>query len=72
MASKAKLVSSSRRGTFSRKEVRTAITEVSVGKVVVVKVGRDASTGRFITIKEAKRRPKTTIVETIRQNKKRK
>lgn len=29
------------------------------------KRGRDAESGRFITIEEAKRRPKTTVVETI-------
>lgn len=33
------------------------------------KVGRDAGTGRFIKIKEAKRRPKTTVVETIKKRK---
>ncbi|SHH59990.1 hypothetical protein SAMN05444148_2418 [Winogradskyella jejuensis] len=30
------------------------------------KRGRDAGTGRFVTIKEAKRRPKTTVIETIK------
>lgn len=30
------------------------------------KVGRDASSGRFIKVDEAKRRPKTTVVETIK------
>ncbi|SDH61266.1 hypothetical protein [Winogradskyella thalassocola] len=30
------------------------------------KRGRDAGTGQFITIKEAKRRPKTTVIETIK------
>ncbi len=29
------------------------------------KRGRDAGTGRFIPIKEAEKRPKTTIVETL-------
>lgn len=29
------------------------------------KRGRDSSTGRFIPVEEAKRRPKTTTVETI-------
>lgn len=28
------------------------------------KIGRDAGTGRFIPVSEAKRRPKTTIIET--------
>lgn len=27
--------------------------------------GRDAGTGRFIPIKEAERRPKTTVVERV-------
>lgn len=31
------------------------------------KVGRDAKTGRFIPVKEAKRRESTTVVETIKQ-----
>ena len=30
------------------------------------KVGRDAATGKFIPVKEAQRRKKTAIVETIR------
>jgi len=33
------------------------------------KVGRDARTGQFITVKEAKRRPSTTVVETIKKKK---
>ncbi len=33
------------------------------------KIGRDASTGKFIPVKEAKRRPKTTVVETIKKQK---
>ena len=36
------------------------------------KAGRDARTGRFIPIKEAERRPSTTVVETIPINPKRK
>lgn len=32
----------------------------------IIKKGRDAKTGRFITIKEANRRPTTTVVETIK------
>ena len=36
------------------------------------KVGRDAKTGRFIPVKEAKRRPSTTVVETIKPKSKRK
>jgi hypothetical protein len=30
------------------------------------KRGRDAGTGRFVSIKEANRRPKTTVIETIK------
>jgi hypothetical protein len=33
------------------------------------KVGRDAGTGRFIKVKVAKRRPKTTVIETIKKRK---
>lgn len=29
------------------------------------KIGRDAKTGEFITVEEAKRRPNTTTVETV-------
>ena len=39
-------------------------------KVKTRKVARDAGTGRFITRKEAARRPKTTVVETIKRKKK--
>lgn len=31
------------------------------------KIGRDARTGEFITVKEAQRRPSTTVVETIKR-----
>jgi hypothetical protein len=32
------------------------------------KIGRDARTGQFIPVKEAERRPSTTVVETIKKN----
>ena len=32
-----------------------------------VKIGRDAKTGKFISVDKAERRPKTTVVETIRR-----
>ncbi|GAH32431.1 unnamed protein product [marine sediment metagenome] len=35
-------------------------------KAGIRKIGRDARTGRFITVEEAERRKKTTVVETIR------
>lgn len=37
-----------------------------------IKIGRDAGTGKFIPVKEADRRPKTTVVETIKINTKKK
>ena len=30
------------------------------------KIGRDAKTGEFIPVREAKRRPNTTVIETIK------
>lgn len=30
------------------------------------KIGRDAKTGEFIPVKEAQRRPATTVIETIK------
>jgi hypothetical protein len=34
------------------------------------KIGRDAKNGQFIKVEEAKRRPNTTVVETIKNPKK--
>lgn len=34
------------------------------------KVGRDAGSGKFITVKEAQRKKKTAVVETIKKKKK--
>lgn len=34
------------------------------------KIGRDAKTGEFIPVKEAQKRPGTTVVETIKPPKK--
>lgn len=36
------------------------------------KIGRDAGNGQFIPIEEAKRRPKTTVIETIPVSQKKK
>ena len=36
-------------------------------KTKTFKVGRDAETGKFIKVKEAERRKKTAVVETIRK-----
>ena len=43
---------------------------MSKSKYVKIKVGRDAITGRFISVKEAQRRKKTAIVETIKRKRK--
>lgn len=34
------------------------------------KIGRDAETGQFIPVSEAKKRPKTTVIETVKTPKK--
>jgi len=31
------------------------------------KIGRDAKTGQYITVKEAKHRPNTTVIETVKK-----
>lgn len=36
------------------------------------KIGRDAGTGKFIPVKEAERRKRTAVVETIRPRRKKK
>ena len=36
-------------------------------KTRTVKVGRDAGTGRFISVKKAQQRKKTAIVQTIKR-----
>lgn len=36
-------------------------------KGTVQKIGRDAKTGRFIPVEEAKRKRSTAVVETIRK-----
>jgi len=36
------------------------------------KIGRSAITGKFIPVKEAKRKKRTTVVETINTSKKKK
>ncbi len=33
-----------------------------------MKIGREADTGKFIPVKDAQRRPTTTVVETIKRN----
>jgi hypothetical protein len=36
----------------------------------MAKIGRDARTGQFISVRDAQRRPSTTVVETIKPPKK--
>lgn len=38
-------------------------------KVTQQKIGRNAKTGQFIPIREAKKRPATSVVETIKKKK---
>ena len=38
------------------------------GKGSTIKIGRDARNGQFISVNEAKRRPSTTVVETIKKS----
>ncbi len=37
-----------------------------------MKIGRNAETGQFVTVEEAKKKPKTHVVETIKPNSKKK
>jgi hypothetical protein len=39
-------------------------------KSKTMKIGRDAKTGHFIPVKDAQKRPNTTVVETIKKGKK--
>ena len=41
------------------------------GNVTLIKVGRDAKTGRFMSCKDAERRKATAVVETIKRPNKR-
>lgn len=71
MARNAKLIKGDRKYSVSRKSIKNALSESStVTKKTSIKVGRDATTGQFITIKEAMRRPKTTVIETIKHTSK--
>lgn len=49
---------------IGRKDGSMPKAKVSTAKVK--KVGRDSGTGEFVPVSEAKRRPKTTTVETIK------
>lgn len=43
--------------------------ETTMAKTIKYKVGRDAGTGQFIPVKEAERRKKEAVVETIKRKK---
>ena len=76
-----------KQGKLKRSEVKRVVEKVVLGKrggetttsstgqtcyMTTFKVGRDAKTGRFISCKEAERRKKTAVVETIKRPKKKK
>lgn len=46
------------------------LSQLEVPKMATKKVGRDAGSGKFIPVKEAERRKKTAVVETIKTSKK--
>jgi hypothetical protein len=53
----------------SKKPPVVAATMVDKKNADTFQVGRDAKTGRFIPVKEANRRRKTAVVETITKKK---
>lgn len=72
-----------KRGKLTEKQIQRAVEKViytrlggretgETSHVTTFKVGRDAKTGRFISCKEAERRKKTAVVETIKRPKKKK
>jgi hypothetical protein len=43
-------------------------TDRRIGRTTVTqKIGRDASTGQFIPVEKAKKRPSTTVIETTKR-----
>ena len=70
-----------KRGKLTRSQVRRAVKKVFEARLAategkssttqipevttIIKVGRDAKTGRFISRQEAERRRKTAVIETI-------
>jgi hypothetical protein len=43
------------------------VESVMAKKSVTFKIGRDASTGKFIPVREAEKRKSTTVVERIKK-----
>ena len=61
---------SEKRGPRSRADSALSNLVLEGGRSRSYKVGRDADSGRFIPVKEAQRRDKTAVVETIKNPKK--
>jgi hypothetical protein len=61
---------SEKRGPRSRADSALSNLVLEGGKSRSYKIGRDADTGRFMPVKEAQRRAKTAVVETIKNPKK--
>jgi hypothetical protein len=45
------------------------LTKKKTAKKTSRKVARDAGSGEFVTLTEAKKRPKSTVVETVKNSK---
>ena len=56
-----------KRGKLTDRQIQRAVE-----KVIYTRLEHDAKTGRFISCKEAERRQKTAVVETIKRPKKKK
>jgi len=49
--------------------IQDSVREIHIHMAKITKIGRDAGSGKFIPVKEAQKRPKTTVVETIKRKK---
>jgi len=58
------------RGNFVKTKGNSSRKGQIMAKRKTFKVGRDAGTGKFITVKKAQQRKKTAVVETIKITKK--
>ena len=72
MATRSRTIKDSpKRGKLTKREVRKAVEKVVYGQAqtnpMTFRIGRDAQTGQFIPVKEAQRRKKTAMVETIKR-----
>jgi len=62
------VVSHSRHGVHIKGSLAKEVN-VLAEKKPTRKIGRDAGNGQFIPVKEAKDRPKTAVIETIKKGK---